>query len=150
MDFKSNGQRDSSAKHLPGNDKSILLPQPLKAAILIGLLAAIAMGLAGCSETRKDRAAEEGKALFELHCCGCHNGKASAAATAPPNLAGIFQRSQLPSGAPATGAAVRSAILQGRAGIMPSFEGTLSDEQIEAIIRYLRRAGPETPLCTAD
>src|SRR5215469_3185383 len=32
LDFKSNAQRDSSAKNPPRNDKNILFPQPLKAA----------------------------------------------------------------------------------------------------------------------
>jgi len=106
----------------------------------------------GCYETRreKEQAIARGKALFELDCCGCHNGRRSDLAKIPPNLAGIFRRSQLPSGAPATDAMVRSTILTGRSGIMPSFEGSLNDQKITDIIRYLHSAGSETRLCAAD
>jgi mono/diheme cytochrome c family protein len=65
-------------------------------------------------------------------------------------LAGIFRRPSLPSGAPATDAQVRSTILEGRSGIMPSFRNTLSDEEIANILRYLHTTGPETPLCGTD
>jgi len=106
----------------------------------------------GCSSFRKgnERAILQGKALFELHCCGCHNGKSSSLGKNPPSLSGIFRRPTLPSGAPATDAQVRSTILEGRSGIMPSFRSALSDEEIANIIRYLRTAGPETPLCGTD
>jgi len=33
---------------------------------------------------------------------------------------------------------------------MPSFEGSLSDEQIKDIIRYLHSVGPETNLCVIN
>jgi mono/diheme cytochrome c family protein len=33
---------------------------------------------------------------------------------------------------------------------MPSFEGSLSDEQINDIIRYLHSVGPETYLCPTN
>jgi mono/diheme cytochrome c family protein len=116
------------------------------------LLVSICMGSAGCYETRRGReqAIAQGKMLFELHCCGCHNGRRLDLAKNPPNLAGIFRRPSLPSGAPATDAMVRSTVLTGRSGIMPSFEGSLSDKQIDDIIRYLHSVGPETRLCTTD
>jgi len=113
----------------------------------ISVFVLIFVGPAGCHETRKDRADARGKSLFELYCCVCHNGKSSGIGKIPPNLTGIFQRPRLPSGVPATAPTVRSAVLEGRSGIMPSFQGSLSDEQIEAIIHYLHTASPETRLC---
>ncbi len=55
----------------------------------------------------------------------------------PPDLHGIFDNKFLPSGRSATDDIVRSTILTGRSGIMPPFEGNLSDESIEDIILYL-------------
>jgi len=116
------------------------------------LLVPCLIGPTGCYETRRAReqAIARGKALFELDCCGCHNGRRSDLAKIPPNLAGLFQRPRLPSGAPATDAMVRSTVLTGRSGIMPSFEGSLSDQKIEDIIRYLHSVDPQTPLCTTN
>jgi len=118
----------------------------------ISLLLFIFVGPMGCYETRRGReqAIARGKAVFELHCCGCHNGRRTDLVKIPPNLAGIFQRPSLPSGAPATDAMVRSTILTGRSGIMPSFEGSLSDEKIRDIIRFLHSVGPETRLCRTN
>ena len=104
-----------------------------------------------CSSSWEQRAAmkhEETERLRRerhyLNCIlGCHNGKSSGVSKIPPNLAGIFERPRLPSGAPATDAAVRSTVLEGRSGIMPSFQGSLSDEQIAAIIHYLHSASPK-------
>jgi len=116
------------------------------------LLVLIFMGPEGCYETRAGtaRAIAQGKVLFELHCCGCHSGRRLDLAKNPPNLAGIFLRPSLPSGRPATDAMVRSTILVGRSGIMPSFQSSLSDEEIKDIIRYLHSVGGETRLCTTN
>ncbi len=115
------------------------------------LLGLIFTGSTGCYETQrsKERAIARGKALFEMHCCGCHNGKRTDLAKMPPDLAGIFRQPHLPSGVPATDSAVRSMMLAPRSDIMPSFEDSLSDQEIGDIIRYLRTVGPETHLCTA-
>jgi len=110
------------------------------------LLVIIVVSTAGCIETSggRERAILQGKAAFETHCCGCHDGKLSDLAKIPPNLGGIFQRPRLIGGAPATDVQVRSIILAGRSGIMPSFRDTLSDEEIGNIIRYLHSIGPQT------
>jgi mono/diheme cytochrome c family protein len=116
------------------------------------LLVLVSMGPQGCYETRtaRERAIAHGKMLFELHCCGCHSGRRLDLAKNPPNLAGIFLRPSLPSGRPATDAMVRSTILVGRSGIMPSFQSSLSDKEIEDIIRYLHSVGGETRLCAIN
>jgi len=81
-----------------------------------------------------------------MHCGGCHNGKLLPVANQPPLLDGIFQRHNLPSGAPATDDEVRSAILAGRGGIMPSFQNDLNSEDISDIIEYLHTLKPsQTP-----
>jgi cytochrome c553 len=120
-----------------------------KRACPLFLVVLVLVGQAGCSEfgRGRERAILRGKSLFELHCCGCHNGKTTGMAVNPPVLAGIFRRATLPSGAPATDAQVRATIRSGRSGIMPSFSQTLSDEEIGDIMRYLHSVGPETSMC---
>jgi len=95
--------------------------------------------LPGCSywENRRAKAIAHGNDLFEMHCSGCHSRKRLDLGKVPPDLHGVFDRRVLPSGRSATDALVRSTILTGRSGIMPSFEGSLSEEDIEAIILYL-------------
>lgn len=108
--------------------------------------------LSGCFESAQEKQREiaQGKTLFELRCCGCHNGKSSNVARIPPNLSGLFERSRLPSGAPATDAQVRSTIEEGRAGIMPSFRDSLSDADTSDIIRYLHSVNAGTSACATD
>jgi mono/diheme cytochrome c family protein len=54
----------------------------------------------------------------------------------PPDLHGIFARATLPSGAPASDAGVQRVVLAGK-GMMPSFAGRFTDEQMAALLAYL-------------
>jgi mono/diheme cytochrome c family protein len=84
--------------------------------------------------------------MFQMHCGGCHNGRKLMVAKQPPLLNGIFLRPFLPSGAAATDAQVGSTILEGRSGIMPSFQNALSSQDIRDIIEYLHILTPsQTP-----
>jgi mono/diheme cytochrome c family protein len=107
------------------------------ACIFAGLLCAVPAGCSRFGNQRKVREIARGRILFETHCGGCHNGKKLAAGVQPPSLNGVFQHPYLPSGADATNAQVRSTILTGRSGIMPSFQDTLTDHEISDIIEYL-------------
>jgi mono/diheme cytochrome c family protein len=105
----------------------------------------ISIALPGCSYLGSQWRAKEvarGQSLFQTHCGGCHNGKQLMVGKQPPVLNGIFQRPSLPSGAPATDAQVRSTILGGRSGIMPSFQNALDSQDIGDIIEYLHTLRP--------
>lgn len=78
-----------------------------------------------------DSGTYDGEQLYAQNCGICHNEGKSG-----PALAGIFERRDLPSGAPANDARVRDTIKMGRA-MMPAFGSTLNDGQIDAIIAYL-------------
>jgi mono/diheme cytochrome c family protein len=54
----------------------------------------------------------------------------------PPDLRGVFDRRALPSGAAATNAEVSRVVLAGK-GMMPSFAGRFTDEQMDALLDYL-------------
>ncbi len=73
-----------------------------------------------------------GGELFAQNCAICHKDGANGA----PPLAGILNRRELPSGAPATDASLRNTIKMGRAN-MPAFSNVLTDEQINAIVAYV-------------
>lgn len=95
--------------------------------------------LFGCSylESRRAKAIARGNHLFKIHCSGCHGRRRLDLGKVPPDLNGVFDRRFLPSGRSATDDVIHSTILTGRSGIMPSFEGNLSDEDIQDIILYL-------------
>ncbi|MGO9317134.1 MAG: c-type cytochrome [Terracidiphilus sp.] len=103
------------------------------ALICIGLAAS----LTGChSEPALTAQEEEGKHLYQLRCAHCHEDNDLALKKIPPDLHGVFTRKTLPSGLPATDAVVRQNVLAGK-GMMPSFAGRFTDEQMAALLAYL-------------
>lgn len=88
-------------------------------------------------QNRRAKAIAHGYDLFVMHCSGCHSRRRLDLGKVPPDLRGVFDHRSLPSGRSATDDMVRSTILTGRSGIMPAFEGSLSDADIEDIILYL-------------
>jgi hypothetical protein len=55
-------------------------------------------------------------------------------------LAGVFQREQLATGEPPTEEAVREIIENGRPIFMPGFKYTLTPNQINELIQFLKSA----------
>lgn len=86
--------------------------------------------LAGCS------AEQHGQDLFESHCADCHEETHPDLKKQPPHLEGLFHSKSLPSGAPATDEQVQKTILLG-IGIMPAFNGRLSEKEVRDIVKYL-------------
>ena len=78
----------------------------------------------------------EGKHLYEVRCAHCHEDNDLALKKVPPNLHGVFNRTTLPSGAPATDEAVRQNVLTGK-GMMPAFTGRFTEEQMADLLDYL-------------
>ena len=105
------------------------------AVVCAGIAAVI--GLAGCHAAPSLTPQQaEGKHLYLVRCAHCHEDNDLALKKVPPDLHGVFDRKNLPSGAPATDAAVRQNVLAGK-GMMPSFAGRFSDEQMAALLAYL-------------
>ena len=120
------------------------------ACIFGGLFCAAPAGCSRFGQRTKAREIARGRILFETHCGGCHNRKKLSAGVQPPSLNGVFQHPYLPSGADATNAQVRSTILMGRSGIMPSFQGKLTDHEISDIIEYLHTLKSSQPQESSD
>jgi mono/diheme cytochrome c family protein len=93
--------------------------------------------LAGCrSVPALTKQQLEGKHLYAGRCAHCHEENDLALKKVPPDLRGVFKNAKLPSGAPATDEEVRRLVLTGK-GMMPSFAGRFSDEQMAALLAYL-------------
>ncbi len=104
--------------------------------MLYGGMAAM-LSLTGCHRAPSLTPQEaEGKHLYEVRCAHCHEDNDLALKKVPPDLHGVFSRTTLPGGAPATDAAVRQNVLAGKE-MMPGFAGRFSDEQMAALVAYL-------------
>ena len=107
------------------------------AVLCAEMAASLSIGLAGCRSAPALTPQEAaGKHLYASRCAHCHEENDLALKKVPPDLHGVFNRKSLPSGAPATDAAVRQNVLAGK-GMMPSFAGRFSDEQMAALLAYL-------------
>lgn len=97
----------------------------------------MAASLAGCHPASSLTPQQlEGKHLYQVRCAHCHEENDLALKKVPPDLHGLFDRKTLPSGAPATDAAVRQNVLIGK-GMMPGFNGRFTEEQITSLLDYL-------------
>jgi cytochrome c553 len=76
-----------------------------------------------------------GQQIMETHCVGCHYVDSNKTLVGP-GLKGLFKKSHLPSGAPATDGYVRSKIVRG-GNVMPAFGNTLDAEQMRDLLAYL-------------
>jgi mono/diheme cytochrome c family protein len=101
-----------------------------------------ALQFAGCSSRGQGSAVPDagprmqGKIVYNAQCAQCHDATNLHLIKEPPKLDGMFQKSALPSGAPATDEEVRKVILQGR-GIMPPFEQSVNGENLDNLMAYL-------------
>ena len=97
----------------------------------------VAAGVAGCRPvpTLTPQQAE-GKHLYDAGCAHCHERNDLRLKKVPPNLHGLFSRSTLPDGEPATDAEVEQILIRGK-GTMPSFAYQMTKEQMEAVVAYL-------------
>jgi mono/diheme cytochrome c family protein len=106
---------------------------------VVCVLAAAVVGLAGIRSRAGAEASQElGAGLFKEHgCTSCHFTD-SRKAKFGPGLKGLFERDALPeSGRPVTDENVRRQLIDPY-DQMPSFGDALTDEEIEAIVGYLK------------
>jgi mono/diheme cytochrome c family protein len=101
------------------------------------LSAGITFTFAGCHSSQPlTHQQAEGKHLYEGRCAHCHRDNDLALKKVPPDLNGVFNKTTLPSGAPATDAEVQRVVLAGK-GMMPSFNGRFNADQMSALLAYL-------------
>jgi len=98
---------------------------------------AIAANLVGCrSAPSLTPQQEEGQRLYAVGCAHCHEENDLHLKKVPPNLHGLFHRTTLPDGSPATDQEVERILLSGK-GMMPSFAYQMTRQQMDALIAYL-------------
>jgi len=97
--------------------------------------ASIAAGAAGCRPSLTPQQTE-GRHLYDTRCAHCHEDNDLGLMKVPPKLQGVFHHEKLPSGAPATDAEVEKVVFAGR-GLMPSFAGRFTKEQLDALLEYM-------------
>jgi cytochrome c2 len=103
----------------------------------LSIAAGFGLGLTGCHRVPPLTPQEaEGKHLYSVRCAHCHEDNDLALKKVPPNLHDVFSRSTLPGGAPANDAEVKRVVLSGK-GMMPSFAGRFSDDQMNDLLAYL-------------
>lgn len=115
----------------------------LLATLLLGG-AALAAGQAKQTPAPARRAAaapassevKRGRQVYAEHCGVCHFS-ANRAKKVGPGLKGIYRRAQFASGRKVDDAGMRAWILKGGAD-MPAFEESLTTEQIDDLIAYLK------------
>ena len=101
------------------------------------LSAAFACAMVGCHSAPKLTPQQaEGKHLYDAGCAHCHEENDLHLKKVPPNLHGLFERTALPDGEPATDREVEQVLMTGK-GMMPSFAYQMTKEQMDALVAYL-------------
>ena len=90
----------------------------------------------GRENVQANQARFKGQQVYQTFCAACHDATDLHLVKDPPRLDGLFRKQTFPSGAPATDEEFRSVVLHGR-GIMPPFEGTISDDDVNALVQYM-------------
>jgi len=108
-----------------------------------GLIGCAVAGAVGCNlggpgqAPRLSEQQEYGRSLYNGYCAACHEANQLNLKPVPPELHGMFARGHLAGGGPAADEAVRGVITRGR-NKMPAFEGRLTEDEVGAIVAYLR------------
>jgi cytochrome c5 len=91
----------------------------------------------GRETVEANQARFRGQQVYQTLCAPCHDATTDLhLITNPPRLDGLFRKQTFPSGARATDEEFRNVVLHGR-GIMPPFEGTVSDDDVFALVQYM-------------
>lgn len=108
-----------------------------RGAYAVSILLGGGLLFAGCRSAPQLTAQQaEGKHLYTVRCAHCHEDNDLNLKKVPPDLHNVFKRAALPSGAPASDTNVARTVLSGK-GLMPSFAGRFTDEQMAALLSYL-------------
>ena len=97
-----------------------------------------AVFLSACDQrpAQVKQAAYRPQYVYQKYCAPCHDATNLHLIQEPPRLDGLFREKTFPSGASATDDELRKVILHGR-DTMPPFEGTLSGDDVDGLIRYM-------------
>jgi mono/diheme cytochrome c family protein len=112
---------------------------------LKSLFSALALlAVLGCQTERRKSDAElglnaqqaRGRHIYDQNCIRCHEPY-SRWGTHGPTLKNLYKKPYLPSGIPVNDERLEDVVLLGKAK-MPSFRKTLTDQQVEDLLAYLK------------
>ena len=115
--------------------------------LLIGgcvLAAVLLLELPSAGQTRQDdrgnlsQRAQVGKEIFNDRCYLCHDIDSDRRKRLGPTLDGLFSRPTLLVGKPVNDENVKEVIKMGPTPGMPGFRYTLTDQQIDDVVAYLK------------
>lgn len=115
-----------------------------KRAVFLGVVALAALAGSGCEVERRKSNAElglnaeqaRGRNVYDQHCIRCHEPYSRSGRNGP-SLAGIYKKPYMPSGIPANDDRMTDIVMMGKAK-MPAFRGSLTPQQLEALLAYLK------------
>lgn len=97
------------------------------AALALALLPGFVLAAAGAAEQRAEDGVERGHSLFSSVCVYCHSAGGRKAGKGP-KLAGTARSDEF----------IIERIRNGKKGRMPAFDRTFDDDDIRAILAYIR------------
>lgn len=112
---------------------------------VLGVLCFVVLAASGCTDTKVAAGSVDGKTIFASACARCHGAdgiptKAMMARTGAKSLLSPSLQNDW------TDDQIRERILQGSASrSMPAFKGALSEEQLVAIVAYIRAMDDPKP-----
>lgn len=120
-----------------GSERRFLFPVAL--LVLVVLFFMVLRAAPAQDDDAKRAQVSKGGKLFEGECASCHSVKPEDASPfGPPMLAGLFgDKSKT------TPKQAEEIIRKGQ-GAMPAYGATLSDEQIDSLLAYLKSLSPST------
>ena len=111
------------------------MPPVIRSAFFWLLIGSLGQSTAQVRTDEKRGNMLQGLEIFQ-QCTGCH-GTGTGGKVVGPSLKGLFKRSKLRNGDPATEKNIRLKITKGGDG-MPSFEQALSPAEMDQLIGYLK------------
>jgi mono/diheme cytochrome c family protein len=122
----SNRFPESSATRFVVFSLTLLLP-------VSGILLAVSGGIAAAQKPVSGKA-KQGETTFKTQCIGCHNKQpGDTTPFGPPNLHGIIGSTP-----PQITPQVAAATIKTGKGIMPPFDGKLTQQDISNVVAYLK------------
>ena len=107
--------------------------------LTVFLVMGAAWGQSGnTNATPLSEAAQKGKDLFQDACFLCHDQDSERVPLLGPSLNGLFKRTTLVTGKPVSPENVKELIKTGPTPNMPGFRYSLSDQEIDDVLEFLK------------
>ena len=117
--------------------RQMLLNRITATLVVIFVLTAIGFSITRTRPADARDAVSQGQNIFKNNCAQCHHAD-TAEPLFGPGMAGLFERSELPASKRAVTEKNIMRQLTDPVGTMPSFSDRLSEDELEAVVDYLK------------